>query len=152
MTHSTAPVDFDLCNNTALRKASRRLSQMYDEIVAPCGLKSTQLSILFEIARWADAPPTMKELAVALVMDRSTLGQNLRPLERDNLLALADNPADGRSKHVVLTAKGKRKVSEAVRLWRVAQDKFESRFGAEQAAALRTVLLAIATDDEPESD
>jgi DNA-binding transcriptional ArsR family regulator len=38
------------------------------------------------------ALPTVRELAEELVMDRSTLGQNLRPLERDGLITLLTLP------------------------------------------------------------
>jgi len=149
MTSLTGSIELNRCNNTALRKAARRLSQAYDEILEPSGLKSTQLSILAEVDRRGDEPPTMKMLADALVMDRSTLGQNIRPLERDGLLALADNRADGRSKHVVLTKMGKKKVAQAEIMWRTAQNVFEKKFGAKEAAALRTTLLEIATDVFP---
>jgi DNA-binding MarR family transcriptional regulator len=141
-------LDADRCNNTALKKASRKLSQLYNDILAPTGLKSTQLSILFEINRFQETPPTMKDLAAALVMDRSTLGQNLRPLERDGFVALEEHETDGRSKYVVLTRAGKKKVTEGAVLWKKAQERFEKTFGAEEAEALRTVLVAIANSDD----
>ncbi|MEA3132625.1 MAG: hypothetical protein QOG17_471, partial [Gammaproteobacteria bacterium] len=68
------------CTCGCLRKASRRISQLYDMALAPVGIKSTQYSILSEVARGsASGPVTMCELAAAMVMDRSTLGHNLRP-------------------------------------------------------------------------
>jgi DNA-binding MarR family transcriptional regulator len=138
----------DRCNNTALKKASRKLSQLYNDMLAPSGLKSTQLSILFEINRFKETPATMKDLAAALVMDRSTLGQNLRPLERDGFVALEEHQSDGRSKYVVLTRDGKKKITEAAALWKKAQERFERTFGVVEAEALRTVLVAIANSDE----
>src|ERR1700754_2759041 len=72
------------CSATALRKASRKVAQLFDEALAPCGLRSTQYSILVEISRHEGDPPTLQALADTLVMDRSTLGHNLRPLERDD--------------------------------------------------------------------
>ncbi|WP_308720805.1 MarR family winged helix-turn-helix transcriptional regulator [Komagataeibacter xylinus] len=134
------------CNCTALRKASRRLSLMYDATLAPCGLKSTQFSILSEIERRHDKPPTMSELADAMVMDRSTLGHNLRPLERDGLIALKAADADRRWKHVHLTKKGLEKYSHAHSLWREAQHHFEGSFGRDKADHLRETLLGIAAD------
>ena len=59
------------CSATALRKASRRLTQLYDAALDGCGLRSTQLTILVELAGRTGQPPTMAELAIALVMDRS---------------------------------------------------------------------------------
>jgi DNA-binding MarR family transcriptional regulator len=146
MTTSTSSGDLNSCNCTALRKASRRLSHFYDSVLAPAGLKSTQYSILSEISRRADAPPTMRELADALVMDRSTLGHNLRPLERDQLVALENTATDRRLKHVVLTRKGRAAFAESKKLWCTAQAHFESNFGIAKAAELRGILLGIAAD------
>jgi DNA-binding MarR family transcriptional regulator len=75
------------CFAGAARKASRRLTQFYDDALEPCGLRSTQYTILAELARFA-SPPTLAELARALVSDRSAVGHNLRPLIRDGYVAL----------------------------------------------------------------
>ena len=99
-----------LCNATALRKASRRLSQLYDDALAPSGLRGTQFAILAEVAGRGSDPPTMAELAAALVVDRSALGHNLRPLERDGLVALRTDAQDRRRRHVVLTGRGAAKL------------------------------------------
>jgi DNA-binding MarR family transcriptional regulator len=136
------------CNCTALRKASRRLSHMYDGALAPVGLKSTQYSILVQIERRSAEPPTLRELADALVMDRSTMGQNLRPLERDLLIELATGDADRRRRQVVLTKQGRARLAEARALWRTAQARFEQSFGFQASAHLREVLHRIATNPE----
>jgi DNA-binding MarR family transcriptional regulator len=134
------------CNCTAMRKASRWLSQMYDAALAPAGLRSTQYSILRELRRRVDDPPLMGHLAEVMVMDRSTLGHNLIPLERDGLVRLEPSRADRRSKQVVITAEGRRKHAETLPLWREAQARFEKRFGDVEAAYLRKMLLGIAGD------
>lgn len=132
-----------VCNGTALRKATRRVSQLYDAVLAPCGLRSTQRSILVHIAR--AGTPAMGDLAAALVLDRSALAHNLRPLERDGFVAIVVDPADRRSRLVTLTAAGTAKLEESQRLWRQAQHRFETTFGAEQARALRQSLAVIAS-------
>jgi DNA-binding MarR family transcriptional regulator len=142
------PVNPGVCNCTALRKASRRVSQMYDAALAPAGLKATQLAILYEIGQRAHDPPTMRELADAMVMDRSTLGQNLRPLERDRLVDWGPSDADRRRKLVVLTEKGRAKQMQASSLWRAVQERFESTVGAAEAAHLRGILFGIAAKSE----
>jgi DNA-binding MarR family transcriptional regulator len=139
--------DASLCCATAMRKASRRLSQLYDEVYEPCGLRSTQAAILFELSRSAKKPPTMAELADAMVMDRSALGHNLRPLERDGLITLQESEEDRRRRHVLLTPVGKAKVRDALRLWQRAQDRFVEVFGEAEAASLRATLLSIAYDE-----
>jgi DNA-binding MarR family transcriptional regulator len=135
------------CNATALRKASRRVTQLYDDALQGSGLRSTQYAILSELQRRAAQPPTMGELADALVLDRSALGHTLRPLERDGLVALRASSRDKRRTHVVLTPAGRARHRKARRLWERGQAHFEQVFGATEARALRATLLAIAADD-----
>jgi len=137
------------CTCGSLRKASRRVSQFYDTALAPLGIKSTQYSILSEVARGrVEGPVTMRELATSMVMDRSTLGHNLKPLERDDLVALRSSTDDRRKRYVELTRKGKSTLQRARRLWRRAEGRFEKIFGKEPAAELRAVLLSIAANKE----
>ena len=143
-TDSKANFRLSPCNATALRMASRRLTQLYDAALEPCGLRSTQLAILSELAHWPKDAPTLAELADALAIDRSSLGHNLRPLEREGFIVLREGAADRRRRHIALTSKGKTKCREGLRLWRVAQDRFEHVFGRSEAAALRATLLGIA--------
>jgi DNA-binding MarR family transcriptional regulator len=133
------------CNGTALRKATRRVSQLYDAVLAPCGLRSTQRSMLIYIARLKT--PTMGDLAAALVLDRSALAHNLKPLERDGLVAIEPDPQDRRSRLVTLTKRGEARLAQSMSLWRDAQVRFENVFGAEKAEALRDVLAIVASDD-----
>lgn len=140
--HSASP-----CNATALRKASRRLTQLYDDALEPSGLRSTQFAILAELNRHGKAPPTMAELAHALVTDRSALGHNLRPLERDGYVTLEESDEDRRRRHVVMTSQGKVKFREARPLWARAQERFVTVFGESAAADLRATLLDIAYDE-----
>jgi DNA-binding MarR family transcriptional regulator len=94
---------------------------------------------LSEIDRRADDLPTTRELADATVMDRSTLGQNLRPLERDRLVAWEPSDADRRRKLLVLTEKGRAKRMQARSLWRAEQELLERTAGAAEAASLRGI-------------
>src|ERR1700722_18312554 len=133
----------------SLRKASRRISQFYDSALAPAGIKSTQYSILSEVDRGnLEGPVTMCQLAAAMVMDRSTLGHNLKPLERDDLVVLRPSSDDRRKRYVELTKKGRSILQRSRRLWRHAEERFEKIFGKEPAAELRAVLLNIAGKKE----
>jgi DNA-binding MarR family transcriptional regulator len=132
------------CNASAAKKAARRLSLMYDKALAPVGLKSSQYGILSELHSRGARLPTVRELAEELVMDRSTLGQNLRPLVRDELITLLTDPNDRRIRLIALTKAGIAKLNEGAKYWRIAQDRFEATFGKQEAADLRSVLFAIA--------
>src|SRR3984957_781481 len=149
---TAAPLPHNACTCGSLRKASRRISQFYDTALAPMGIKSTQFSILSEVDRGSVAGPvTMCELATAMVMDRSTLGHNLKPLERDDLVVLRQARHDRRKRYVELTAKGKSLLPRARQLWRRAENRFERIFGKDPAAELREVLLNIANNRDLDS-
>lgn len=134
-----------LCNCASLRKASRRISQLYDVILAPSGLKCSQHAILAHLGRLGQ--PTVMELASALVLDRTALTHNLRPLMRDGLVVLAPDEFDKRARRVQMTPLGREKLAECRALWEGAQKKFERAYGKEQALALRTVLGEIVSED-----
>lgn len=139
-----APADGP-CHCTALRKASRRVSQLYDDALAASGLKTTQRAILAQLRR--AGPLSISLLAEALVMDRGGLAHTLKPLQREGLLRLEQDPDDGRSRRVRLTEAGQRKLAETERAWAAAQAGFEQALGPEHAAALRALLAQLVVDD-----
>ncbi len=134
-----------VCANSAVRRAARRLGQLYDDAIAPSGLRGTQFSLLAQIRRLGE--PALQPLAAAIVMDLSALGHTLKPLQRDGLVALAPDPADRRVKRVSLTPLGHARLAEAEAMWRAAQRRFEHLVGADDAAALSRILGTIASDD-----
>ncbi len=133
------------CNGTSLRKATRRVSQLYDAMLAPCGLRSTQRSILVNIAR--AGTPSIGELAGLLVLDRSAMAHNLKPLERDGLVKFVADKNDRRNRRVTLTEMGRARLAQSMPLWEGAQQRFETVFGARKAKELRTALEFIASPD-----
>lgn len=129
------------CNCTALRKASRRLSQLYNTALAPVGLRSTQYSLLLELSQHVESPLTVNEVAKLMVMDRSTLVRCIKPLERELLISM-DSRNQRHVRLVLLTELGKTKMEEARPLWQDAQDLFEAQFGSGEAADLRLTLAS----------
>jgi DNA-binding MarR family transcriptional regulator len=87
----------------------------------------------------------MGALSEALVMDRSALAHNLKPLERDGLIAVKVDPHDRRSRLVALTKRGAARLEESKTLWELAQRRFEAAFGTKSAAELRQTLAVIAS-------
>jgi DNA-binding MarR family transcriptional regulator len=134
-----------LCHCTALRKASRRISQLYDTALAPSGLKTTQRAILSQIGR--SEPTTVGALAEALVMDPGALAHTLKPLERDHFIAAAVDPADRRNRLITLTQRGRAKLAESEALWAKAQQGFEAGVGRADSDALRQALRLLISDD-----
>jgi DNA-binding MarR family transcriptional regulator len=143
--HAPARQERSACNCTTLRKASRRISQLYDAALAPSGLKTTQRAILSELRR--SEPATVGELASALVMDAGALAHTLKPLERDGFLAVGVDRADRRVRLISLTPAGRAKLAETDRLWAQAQRCFDTVFGSADSAALRDALAVLVSGD-----
>ena len=136
------------CYATTLRKASRRVTALYDETLAQSGLRSTQFAILAELVDRGQDPPTLNQLADVLVLDRSGLGHSLRPLEREGLIRLEKNSRDRRSTLVALTDQGRERHAHAHTPWQTAQDRYASVVGEAHANQLRQHLLEIGHDDQ----
>jgi DNA-binding MarR family transcriptional regulator len=133
------------CNCLAVRQAARHITQFYDHWLAPSRLRTTQFSVLATLRRLG--PMTINALASEMVMDRTTLGRNIRPLERDSLLAVEQGSRDRRSKELRLTATGEARFRIGIKGWRKAQHRFEGAFGAGRAKEMRALLHAVAATD-----
>ncbi len=128
------------CNCFAVRAAGRYISQFYDQFLAVVGLRTTQFSILARLAR--KGPMTINALAENMVMDRTTLGRNILPLQRDGLIRIEPVAVDRRAKELHLTKAGEKRLQAALKQWSAAQTRFEAVFGAKRAADLRALLQA----------
>ena len=126
------------CNCLALRQAARHVTQFYDQVLTPTGLRATQYSILARLSR--RGAMTINALAAELVMDRTTLGRNILPLQRDGLIAVGPGRSDRRSKELSLTRSGRARLRAAAKAWTQAQQRFEGTVGAARATALRALL------------
>jgi DNA-binding MarR family transcriptional regulator len=133
-----------ICNCLPLRQATRRVTQLYDQAFAELDLRATQWALLAEAER--RGPIAINALAEWLVMDRATLGHNLRPLQARGLVKLTVG-SDRRSREVTLTAAGRRLVEEGRRLWERAQRAFEKEVGTTTAAQLRGLLQQVAATE-----
>ena len=133
------------CTCLAVRKAARHITQFYDQYLAPVGLRTTQFSILAKLKRLG--PMTINALASELVMDRTTLGRNILPLQREGLIVVVKGSADRRSKELQLSDKGLERLRKAVKGWTRAQMEFESAFGAERTLELRGFLHAVSATE-----
>jgi DNA-binding MarR family transcriptional regulator len=129
------------CNCFAVRSAARHVSQFYDQFLMPIGLRTTQFSILAKLKRLG--PLTINALAEEMVMDRTTLGRNILPLERDGLIEVKPVATDHRAKELRLTHAGEKRVQAGSKAWAQAQTQFEATFGTKRAAELRTMLRAV---------
>nr|USU33982.1 MarR family winged helix-turn-helix transcriptional regulator [Methylobacterium sp. OTU13CASTA1] len=136
----TEPTPIAICTCLAVRQGARQLTQFYDRHLAPAGLRATQYPILARLGR--SGPMSINALATGMVMDRTTLGRALRPLEREGLLAIGVG-RDARTRKLSLTPAGAERLAAAAPLWQGAQAAFEQGFGSPEAAALRAAMARV---------
>jgi DNA-binding MarR family transcriptional regulator len=117
-----------------LRRATRVVTQLYDQALRDSGLRATQFSLL--AALHIGPALSMNQLAELLGADRTTLTRNLRPLERQGLVASSVG-ADRRVREVSITEEGRLAFEEAITCWSRAQKLLRERLGE---AGVHTLL------------
>lgn len=125
------------CTCMNIRKASRALTQLYDEALQPSGLLVTQFTVLVALAIKKSA--TMTDLAKDLGMDRTTLTRNLKPLETQGLVQITPGQ-DRRTRLIEMTAAGHGALNEALPLWEQVQAQVMAQLGEQWETLLAGLL------------
>jgi DNA-binding MarR family transcriptional regulator len=129
------------CYCMQARRASRALTELYERELAPFELTLPQFSLLRSCQRLG--PIGISDFATRLKLDRTTLGRNLKLLEKAGLVALDENSEDQRERLVSLTREGARRVEQAVGAWSAAQEKVKHGLGKPSLAALNLLVKEI---------
>jgi DNA-binding MarR family transcriptional regulator len=119
------------CHVTAVRSASRNLTNLYDRVLAPSGLLATQRTLMLHVA--AEPGVSIGELARTLVVEKSAVKRNTTPLVDAGYLTVSIPPEDGRSRRLTLTEKGEALLWETRPRWLLAQYIYEAALGDEEA-------------------
>lgn len=122
------------------RRTARSLTDVYDRALEPSGLKVTQFSLLRAIDRLENS--SLTDMAQATGLDRSTLGRNLRVLEKDGLVSLSQGK-DERTRVPKLNANAKKALRIAQPLWEEAQRKMASTLPQDAIKNLQKISSAL---------
>jgi len=125
------------CACGRLRRATRALTQLYDDLLAPAGLRLTQFSLLRTLTR--NGTMRINALAAAQLLDRTALSRNLDPLVERGYVAIVPGD-DGRVREVAITRKGSATLKAAEPHWTRAQREVERRIGVDKLEALIETL------------
>ncbi len=120
------PMDVNNCTSFNLRKAARAVTHLYDEMLKPSGLRSTQFSLLTVLSM--GGAETISNLAHTLVMDRTTLTRNLKPLQAQGWIKRVPGE-DRRTRAWTITPQGRKVLAQALPLWQKAQKDTVSLLG-----------------------
>ncbi len=111
------------CASFNFRRAARAVTRLYDQALEPCGIRSTQFTILVGVA--------------------TTLTRSLRLLKNQGLVSVSDRGAK-RKRFLALTPKGERTLAESLPVWRAAQERFVQSLGADYWTNFRGELERLA--------
>ena len=128
------------CIGFNLRKANRAVSQLYDEMLRPTGIRGTQYSLLVTLKVMGSVLVT--HLAEKVVMDRTTLSRNLEVMEKQGLVSVTPGE-DRRTRKVMITEMGSAVLLDAYPLWQQAQAKIRESMSEERLQSLMADLSAL---------
>ena len=129
-----------ICYCAVLRTASRKTTAIYDAALAPTGVNLAQFSLLRKIQR--AAPVSLSELGRLAELDRSTIGRNVKVLQRMGLARVTPGE-DQREATVTLDEGGLVVLRDGAPLWDEAQSLIETRLGTGGSAQLSALLSAL---------
>lgn len=129
-----------LCPAFNIRAASRVITQLFDEILKPTGLQITQFAVLVGVVSLDS--PSINQLAKGLVMDRTTLTRNLKPLEKEGLIKITSGD-DKRNHFVKITPKGKSAMEKTLPYWEKARTVVSEEFGQKHLDGLLKDLASV---------
>ncbi|MFJ6208260.1 MarR family winged helix-turn-helix transcriptional regulator [Lysinibacillus sp. NPDC092081] len=139
-----------ICVCANLRKRTRVVTQLYDKLLQPTGLKITQYSMLANIVHQQSV--SISRLGEILLLDQTTITRNINLLKQNGYVDLARDPQDARAKVITLTDKGVEKLNEAVPIWEDIQERIINDIGIEKYEdfyeTLKTMQKIIQSYDE----
>lgn len=139
-----------ICVCANLRKKTRVVTQLYDKLLQPTGLKVTQYSMLANIDLQQSV--SISQLGEILLLDQTTITRNINLLKQNGYVDLNRDPQDARTKVITLTDKGIEKLNEAAPIWQDIQERIINDIGIEKYEdfyeTLKTIQKIIKTYDE----
>lgn len=122
-------IQFCVCSN--LRKTTRVVTQLYDKLLQPTGLKITQYSMLVNIYRHKDI--SISELGAVMLLEQTTVTRNVNNLKKHGFVNITKDIHDSRTKMISITDSGIEKLEEAYPIWlqiqeRIVKDISENKY------------------------
>lgn len=128
------------CTCLNLRRASKAITEYYDNYLQVEGISVSQFALLRHVAYFESM--TMTNLAAHMRIDRTTLNRNLKPLVEQEFLAIAPGK-DSRTREIRLLNKGKKKLARSQILWQQAQQNIKDYLGIDDVQKLTELVAKI---------
>ena len=137
-TQNTTPV----CYCLKIRRTAAVITNFYDKTLRSCGITARQYSLLFHISKKEHC--SIRELADAVSLDRSTLARSLRPLYQYSFI-VDIKESGARNSCLELTPSGRETLKQANQLWKRAQESVQQTLGADGIDGLDRTLSLLET-------
>lgn len=128
------------CMGFHARRASRILTQAYNDALRPVGLVSNQFTLLVAINLMGATE--IGSLAQELFLDQTTLTRNLKLLATKGLIKI-EAGEDRRVRIVSLTDQGSDALAQALPIWEQVQADLADRFEPQKWQTLLSLLSDI---------
>jgi DNA-binding MarR family transcriptional regulator len=109
-----------------VRRVARVVGNHYDEHLKALGLKGTQFTLLNTV--YLNPSATISRIANLMLLDRTTLNRNLKPMEREGLIR-SGHGKDLRTRTLEITSKGVQVLEQALPMWLEAQSAVVEAMG-----------------------
>ena len=130
----------ELCNCYILRTISTKISKIYDKALLESGLKITQYAIMKYISILKNS--NLNKLSCSMGYNRSTLGRNIKILERKKLINLKKGN-DKREIKITITKNGVQVLKLANKCWTKINKELTKKLGVNKKQMLTEIM-----DDE----
>lgn len=128
------------CMGFNLKKTTRAVQNLFDNAYKSVGLEGTQYTVLSHV--FVAGPITLSKLADLMYVDRTTLGRNLKPLDKKGLIEIKSGK-DRRAKLISITDHGKEVLSQALPIWKETHEQIKNLLGLENWSSTVTNLQTL---------
>lgn len=118
------------CACVNLRSVSGSITQLYNKLLEPTGLKITQYYMLINIIRYPTV--SISNLGEIMSLDQTTVSRNINILKELNYVNITTDKNDSRTKFISITDKGFKKLNDATPIWMQVQNAIERSFDREE--------------------
>lgn len=122
------------CTCAKLRRLTRRVTAVYDRVMAPMGMTVTQYSLLSQLRRLDGQ--SLSQIAAQLDMERSSLTRTLKPLLDVAYVEVRGSTTDARARCVHLLPAGRAARDRMQAHWLTAQQQINALLGEAETARL----------------
>ena len=121
------------CLAVRIRLLNRTVTNIFDEVLRPLGVKVSQLNVLIVVAKRGPISPG--DVARRLNMEKSTLSRNVERMRTRGWLEVSEGDT-GRQQILKIGSAGRQLIKKSLPFWKQAQAQTEATLGQQGARSI----------------